>query len=433
MEELLARQAQMQREFTELRDRYDEQNKALALQQVVLDEKVSELVACQQQKLALEEQLPRLAEDNTKLEHKVEQMGQNYEAASRELSRRAEESKQQQVQVEELLARQAQMQREFTELHDRYDEQNKALELQEMVLDEKVSELMACQQQKLALEEQLPRLAEDNTKLEHKVEQLRAQISQLKAAARSDKNVRSCPICNTTFPARMHQQDFERHVQFHFQDLAEVSEQLPKLAKENTKLKPKVQQRQLQHKSRSGTVEEALVQGSCESSGVQDERVRELEEQREPMGQNCESVARELSSRAEESKQQQTQVEELLARQAQMQREFTELRDRCDEKVHVKNEALALQQVVLDEKVSELMACQQQKLALEEQLPRLAEDNTKLEHKVEQLRAQIEQLKAAARSDKNVRSCPICNTTFPSRMHQQDFERHVQGHFQERN
>ena len=259
------------------------------------------------------------------------------------------------------------------------------------------------------------------------LQQLQAQIEQLRVTVRPEENVRSCPICNTELPAHLHQQDIESHVKAHFQDLAEISEQRPKLAEENTH---KVQQRQLQHNSRSGTVEEALVQGSCEPSGVQEERVKELEEQVEQMGQNCEAAVRELSSHAEESKHgsQQVQVEELLTRQAQMQQEFTELRDRYDEQ----NKALELQEMVLDEKVSELKACQQQKLALEEQLPRLAEDNTKLEHKVEQLRAQIEQLKAAARSDKNVRSCPICNTIFPSRMHQQDFKRHVQGHFQER-
>lgn len=172
-----------------------------------------------------------------------------------------------------------------------------------------------------------------------------------------------------------------------------------------------------------------MVQGSSEPVGLQEERVRELEEQVEQMSQSCEAAARELSSRAEESKQQQAQVEELTARLAQTQREFTELQDRCDEKVHAKNEALALQQAVLDERVSELMACQQEKLALEETLPNIADQNAKLEHKVQQLRAQIEQLKAAAKPEENVRSCPVCNTKFPARMQQQDFERHVQGHF----
>ena len=113
------------------------------------------------------------------------------------------------------------------------------------------------------------------------LQQLQAQIEQLKVTVRPDENVRSCPICNTELPAHLHQQDIESHVKAHFQDLAEISEQRPKLAEENTH---KVQQRQLQHNSRSGTVEEALVQGSCEPSGVQEERVKELEEQVEQMG-----------------------------------------------------------------------------------------------------------------------------------------------------
>ena len=102
--------------------------------------------------------------------------------------------------------------------------------------------------------------------------------------------------------------------------------------------------------------------------------------------------------------------------------------DKYDHKVHVKNDILERQQAALDEKVEEVSALQGEKAQLEREFQLSREERGKLEKTVVQLRRQIDSMRA--RED-GMRLCPICSTKFPARMAQQEFERHVQGHFQD--
>ena len=96
-----------------------------------------------------------------------------------------------------------------------------------------------------------------------------------------------------------------------------------------------------------------------------------------------------------------------------------------------KNHALECQQAALDEKVEELSALQGEKPQLDREFQPSLKEREKLE-KTQQLRRQIESMRAAGRArEDGMRACPVCNTKFPARMAQQEFERHVQGHFQD--
>lgn len=105
--------------------------------------------------------------------------------------------------------------------------------------------------------------------------------------------------------------------------------------------------------------------------------------------------------------------------------------DKYDHKLHVKNDALERQQAALDEKVAEVSALQGEKAQLKQEFQLSQEEKGKLEKTVQQLRRQIDSMRAAGRAkEEGLRTCPVCNTKFPTRMTQQEFERHVQGHFQ---
>ena len=106
--------------------------------------------------------------------------------------------------------------------------------------------------------------------------------------------------------------------------------------------------------------------------------------------------------------------------------------DKYDHKLHIKNDALERQQAALDEKVAEVSALQGERAQFEQEFRLSQEEKGKLEKTVLQLRRQIDFMRAAGRAkEEGMRACPICNTKFPTRMAQQEFERHVQGHFQD--
>ena len=104
---------------------------------------------------------------------------------------------------------------------------------------------------------------------------------------------------------------------------------------------------------------------------------------------------------------------------AQVNLELEQFPDKNDKIMHAKMESLDRQQAVLDEKLKELVECQQALFASEK-------EKTKLEGIVHQLRAQLDSLKAVASS--NDRTCPICGTKFSGRMSQRDYEDHIQCH-----
>lgn len=142
-------------------------------------------------------------------------------------------------------------------------------------------------------------------------------------------------------------------------------------------------------------------------------QIKEMESINKELLTSCDVASQELSARKEEMKQQQSRIEELETALAQARQELDDFRDKHDKIVHTKNESLDEQQAVLDQKLKEVVDLQQAK--------------GKLENIIHQLRSQLASLKAAATT--NDRTCPMCETKFPSRMSQEDYERHVQGHF----
>ena len=151
-----------------------------------------------------------------------------------------------------------------------------------------------------------------------------------------------------------------------------------------------------------------------------DRQLKEMESINKELVASCEVATQQLSSRKEEMKQQQARIEQLETELAQVRLELEQFEEKHDKVVHAKTESLDRQQAVLDEKLKELVECQQALQASEK-------DKTKLESIVHQLRAQLDSLKAVAST--NERTCPVCNTKFPGRITQRDFETHVQGHF----
>ena len=151
-----------------------------------------------------------------------------------------------------------------------------------------------------------------------------------------------------------------------------------------------------------------------------DRQIREMESINKELVASCEVASQQLSARKEEMKQQQTRIEELEAQLAQIKLEFEEVQDKHDKVVHSKTESLDKQQAVLDEKLRELVECQQA-------LQAVRREKEKSDATVHQLRSQLDALKAAAATTD--RTCPVCQTKFPGRISQPDYERHVQAHF----
>ena len=152
-----------------------------------------------------------------------------------------------------------------------------------------------------------------------------------------------------------------------------------------------------------------------------DRQVKEMESINKQLVESCEVATQQLSARKEEMKQQQARIDQLERELAQAKQELEDVQDKHDEVVHTKTEALDRQQAVLDEKLREVVELQGVNQTLER-------EKGKLETTVQQLRSQLTALKAAATTTD--RTCPVCQTKFPGRISQQDYERHVQGHFE---
>ena len=169
----------------------------------------------------------------------------------------------------------------------------------------------------------------------------------------------------------------------------------------------------------------ALAQENCElkkrggrspqppSDKPIDRQMQEMESINKELVASCEVASQQLSARKEEMKKQQTRIGELEQELDRANQEMAELKGVHDSVVFAKTEALDKQQAVLDEKLKMIVDLQKEK--------------EKSDVIVHQLRAQLATLKAAATTAD--RTCPVCQTKFPGRISQGDFERHVQGHF----
>lgn len=152
-----------------------------------------------------------------------------------------------------------------------------------------------------------------------------------------------------------------------------------------------------------------------------DKRIQEMESINKELVASCEVATQQLSERKEEMKKQLMRIEQLEVEIEQTKQEMDELKAEHERALLAKTEALDKQQAVLDTKLKEVVELQQVAQCLEK-------EKEKLEVIVKQLRSQLAHLKVAATTTD--RTCPICQTKFPGRVSQDDYERHVQGHFE---
>lgn len=156
-------------------------------------------------------------------------------------------------------------------------------------------------------------------------------------------------------------------------------------------------------------------------------RLREMEENQEQVTKSWEKAIQELTTRKEEIKMKNMKIAEmdeqlngLEETLGIVQNEFTLFQDKHDQTVNQKTARADELDAALGDKDAQIGE-------LRSTVSSLSKEKGKLEHTVQQLRDQLESLKKQAKSTD--RACPVCNTKFPARVTQQDFERHVQGHF----
>lgn len=138
-----------------------------------------------------------------------------------------------------------------------------------------------------------------------------------------------------------------------------------------------------------------------------------MQREQEEMIQNCQRAAEELSIQRKEFDKKDTKISELETQLAQANKSFEDLQDRFDKKIFEKNEIIERQKHVFEEKAAELAEAIESR---DKEMARAAE----LSEKIRRLQQREE----------SSRSCPMCNMKFPLRMTEQDFERHVQSHFE---
>jgi hypothetical protein len=135
------------------------------------------------------------------------------------------------------------------------------------------------------------------------------------------------------------------------------------------------------------------------------------QQEHEEMVQNCEKAAAELSIRRKERTDMESKITALEMELAQAKQRYLGLEDRHDKRISEKNEEIQRQKMVFEEKAKKYAA--------------LLTERDHLKAKVAQLSESVK------RSDKSSLSCPMCNMKFPLRTSDQDFEKHVNTHFEE--
>ena len=179
-------------------------------------------------------------------------------------------------------------------------------------------------------------------------------------------------------------------------------------------------QRQLQSQPASD------VATSAENAALHT-KLHEMEENQEQVTKSWEAAIQELASRREEIKQKVVEIAEMDEKVSSVEEalrlveeEFREFQDKHDQVVNEKAARMDQLEDAMARKDIEIAEARSAASAY-------AKDKAKLEHTVQQLREQLETLKRQAKSSD--RACPVCGTKFPGRISQQEFEKHVQGHF----
>ena len=143
-------------------------------------------------------------------------------------------------------------------------------------------------------------------------------------------------------------------------------------------------------------------------------KIGQMEQENEEMVRNCQTAAQELSLRRKENDERGQRIaalEEQLGQALQKaEHRYEQLQDCYDKKIAQKNEEIERQKFVFNEKAKELAEIMSER---------------------DELMAKVTQLTDSIRKpgDEGGRCCPVCNMKFPSRMSEQDFEKHVHAHF----
>lgn len=189
--------------------------------------------------------------------------------------------------------------------------------------------------------------------------------------------------------------------------------------KENQLLIVRIQQQQIKNDELLTRVEhcrvefEEVAQNNAELKKQlrSDVRNGDHEEQIDEVIKACEAAVAELTARKSELKERDATEAKLEQKLSQVEKELEMFQARHDTVVHQKTEAVDV------------------KVTLERKIKELEMENGRLMQANQQLKAQQDRLKTLPPTVD--RACPICNTRFPGRMTQQDFENHVEGHFQQ--
>ena len=156
-------------------------------------------------------------------------------------------------------------------------------------------------------------------------------------------------------------------------------------------------------------------------------QLRAMEDSQEQITKQWEAAIQELSVRKDEIIAKNMKVTELDGRIADLEETLQMIQTEF-KKFQDKHDRIVLEMAArLDEKDASIDAKRAEIADLRMTVSSLAKDKGKLETTVQQLREQLDVLKRQLRVTE--RKCPICNTIFSASIPQQDFERHIQGHY----
>lgn len=155
------------------------------------------------------------------MEENQEQVTKSWEQAIEELASRKEEIKRRDMNIAELENKVATLDETLhvlqVEYEDFQDKHDKVIQDKTAKMDQQEATLASKQAQMKDLHLAFTTLNKEKEKLQETVDSLRDQLGTLKRQTTRSLHDRSCPVCNTKFPARISQVDFEKHVQGHFQ------------------------------------------------------------------------------------------------------------------------------------------------------------------------------------------------------------------------
>ena len=293
-------------------------------------------------------------------------------------------------------------------LKGRYDELVERLDLARKEYETKAGECIELRRQ-LKSNSKAPADETDTLILRNRVQELETQEQEL---------VLNCQTAVQEITARNEER---KQLQLRIESL-ESELELVSREKEEQKLAESQARRQIAHDEQVAMAQ--VLQADME--GAQAELLRCREESTRLLKEKD----REIQEKKASQEVQQNALDEQIALVQSLQSEVERLKlaheqfqDKSDRRIAEKNEELQPLRIALEEKTGELEA-------LKLDLDRAKRDRARLEHNCKQLKSHLDGLRAGTGGGEgSARTCPICDTKFPGRMDQEEFEQHVQSHF----